>query len=127
MAKRKPSAKQLAARKRFAAIMRSGGFKKHRSKKRKKVSAIKLVERNESRSTPAKKVYRVTRTKKGTYKGITQIGSIGSGQLKSELKKRITDKIDSLVLRKFHATTKRDKRKIQKLISDQKMQLRKLQ
>ena len=38
---KKPSAKQLAARKKFAAIMKSGGFKKRKSNKTKTKSAKK--------------------------------------------------------------------------------------
>lgn len=55
------------------------------------------------------------------------IGAVSAGTLKSELKKRLTQVIDKAVVRKYHATGKRVKRKIQDLITDKKAELRRLQ
>ena len=70
MAKKKPSAKQLAARRKFARIMKSGGFKKHK----KKTGAVKIIERGEKRSTRPDRIVRVLRKKGGQYKGFKQVG-----------------------------------------------------
>jgi hypothetical protein len=43
---------------------------------RKKVGAYKVIEKHESRSTPAKKTYRATRSKTGTFKGMVTVGAI---------------------------------------------------
>lgn len=40
---------------------------------KKKVGAVKYVEKGEPKSAKAKKVYQVNRTKKGTYKSVTRI------------------------------------------------------
>lgn len=47
-------------------------------------------------------------------------------QLTSELKRRINDNIDKLVVKKFRETTKRGKKQLQKKITEYKAQLRKL-
>ncbi len=59
-------------------------------------------------------------------KGIGGIGKISAGTLKTELKRRITDKIDRAVVNKYHATKKRIKNKFQKTITAAKSELRKL-
>lgn len=55
-----------------------------------------------------------------------KLSGVSAGSLRSELKRRINTDIDKAVVRKFHATGKRIKRKIQKIITDKKAQLRKL-
>lgn len=57
---------------------------------------------------------------------IAGIGAVSAGTLRSELKRRINADIDKAVVRKFHATGKRIKRKIQKSITEKKAQLRRL-
>jgi len=57
-----------------AAAYKKGPAKKSAKKKR-KVGAYKVVEKGEKRSTPARKVIRVTRSKKGTFKGSTVAGA----------------------------------------------------
>jgi hypothetical protein len=59
-AKRKPAKRKAAKRKTT----------------RKKVGAYKVIEKHESRSTPTKKVYRATRSKTGTFKGMVTVGAI---------------------------------------------------
>ena len=70
-----------------------------------------------------------THTDKNRITANIQVGKLGAasaGSLKSELKKRITEKIDYLILRKYHASKKRDKTKLQKQISAENAELRKL-
>jgi hypothetical protein len=102
----------------------SGGTKRKR-----KVSAVKIVERGEKRSARPKKIYRVTRSKAGTFKRTTRINSIGKaslGTLLAEARRRHKDTINNLVVRKYNARLKRDKRKIQKQINEHNAALRKL-
>ena len=54
------------------------------------------------------------------------LGAVSAGILTAELKRRIKDRIDAAVVRKYHATTKRDKKKIQKTITAEKAKLRRL-
>jgi hypothetical protein len=49
---------------------------KRKPAKRKKVGAYKVVEQGESRSTPARKVYRAKRSKTGTFKGMVSISGV---------------------------------------------------
>lgn len=51
---------------------------------------------------------------------------VSASTLRSELKGRLNSDIDKLVVRKFRATGKRDKKKIQKSITEKKAQLRRL-
>lgn len=55
-----------------------------------------------------------------------QLTGVSSAQLTNALKKRLMEKENALVLKKYRATRKTDKRKIQKEISTTKQQLRKL-
>ena len=41
----------------------------------KKVGAIKIIEKGESKSSKAKAVYQQVRTKKGTFKGLKKVGA----------------------------------------------------
>jgi len=123
---RKRGEKWLSAIRR-ASKMLTG--KKSASKKRRKVSAVKLIERGETRSTRPRKVYRVKRSSSGTFKGTTRIAGINKaslGTLLSEARKRHKEQVDKLVLRKYHAKKKRDKKKIQKKINEHNAALRKL-
>jgi hypothetical protein len=78
------SAKQLAARKKFAAIMKSGGFKKRKTKtvkipgiKKRKSVTIKRKSTPLKRATPRKRtmVKRRTRFTRSARKGGMRIGS----------------------------------------------------
>jgi len=70
MPTKKPSAKQLAARAKFVKMVRAKAAK---SKAAKKVGAIKIVEKNETKLTKPTKVYQQTRTKSGTFKSLKRI------------------------------------------------------
>lgn len=123
------------------------GGKSPVGKKRKKVSAVKILERGEKRNVHPH-IVRVNRTKGGRFKKFTavnsihtdsathidrnrihaniQLGRVGASSLKNELKKRIKEKIDRAVVRKYHATKKRVKTKIQRTITAAKAELRRL-
>jgi hypothetical protein len=70
MPTKKPSAKQLAARAKFVKMVRAKAAK---SKAAKKVGAIKIVEKGETKLTRPTKVYQQTRTKSGTFKSLKRI------------------------------------------------------
>lgn len=119
MAKKKPTAKQLAARRKFAAIMRSGGFKKHRKKsrsvkrkshKRRKVSAIKTVSRSH--------------TDKNRITANIQVGSLT--HLKSALRNRLNDRLKDLLFKRDQSTTMKAYRRYGRSITEVKRQLRNL-
>lgn len=114
-----PNAKKLYKTGRYPTF--AAAMKAALKKTPKRVGAIKMIERGESRHTPAKKVYRVTRTKAGRFKNVDTI----SGLL-SKAKGIIKEKIDTQVIKKYHATGKRAKRKIQRHITELKSKLRKL-
>lgn len=117
-------------------LYRSGRYKtfadamkvalKKTSRRKRKIGATKLIEKDEKRSTPAKSVLRINRSKTGTFKGMTKLSGASVGSLKSEIKKRLVTKIDKAVVRKYHAAGKREKKKIQKQINAAKAELRKL-
>ncbi len=93
---------------------RKTGYRKQLARKR-RVSSITTASR--------------THTDKNRITANIQVGRLGAataGHLTSELKRRITEKINYLVLRKYHATKKRDKTKLQKQISAEHAKLRKL-
>jgi len=121
---------------------------KKKKQSRKKVSAVKFIERGE-RPNARGPIVRINRTRKGTFKnfkrldGINtssathidknrihaniQLGRITAGTLRSELKKRIKEKIDKAVVKKYHATKQRVKKKIQKTITAAKAELRRFE
>ena len=86
---KKPTAKQLAARKKFAAIMKSGGFKKKKSKSVKKSRSIttktvrksrkRLLIKTKPRKTMARRrsMRRSVRRSSGKIGGFFKGGMIG--------------------------------------------------
>lgn len=77
--------------------------------KRKSSSGATYYERRKNRSDVP-----------GTLTGMSEV------KLRSELKKRVNDKIDALVVKKFRSTKKVEKRKLGKEITKMKIKLRKL-
>lgn len=69
----------------------------------KKVSAVKFIERGEKRSTPSKKIYRVARSKDGTYKGAKRVNGVTG--TKHSVKKVIEQKLGKACLDYELATT----------------------
>jgi hypothetical protein len=68
------------------------GKKKAAPKKKtasKKVAAIKIIEKGESKKTKAKATYQQVRTKAGTFKGLKKVGALP--KKKASASKRITD------------------------------------
>jgi hypothetical protein len=47
--------------------------KRNTRKKKKRIAAVKFIEKNETKKTPAKKVYRVIRKKSGQFKGMQKV------------------------------------------------------
>ena len=54
------------------------------------------------------------------------LGKVSAGSLEAELRRRIRERIDRAVVRKYHATKKRDRARIQKEISKANQELRRL-
>lgn len=97
-------------------------------KKRRKVSGhkrgvrVKTISPGVTRYGPVKP-HKVT----GQLKAIVnKVGSIPAGTLAAELRRRLKEKEDYLVLRRYHETTKRGKKKISKKITETRRELRKL-
>jgi hypothetical protein len=67
-----------------------------------------------------------THTDKNRITANIQVGAVTASTLTAELRRRHKEKIDYLVLRRYHETTKRGKKKISKQISELKRQLTKL-
>jgi hypothetical protein len=75
-----------------------GATKKSPVKKR--VAAIKFIEKKETWRTPAKKIYRVERAKKGTFKGIKQISGIqnsSANRIRSDIERGIQMYNDNII------------------------------
>jgi hypothetical protein len=76
--KKNPKLTQAQAVKQAWAIEYSKSGKKKPAKK--KVGAIKIVEKGESKKTKPKATYQVKRTAKGTYKGLKKVGAVRKTQ-----------------------------------------------
>lgn len=109
--KKHPRSKRTTLQKQAGKEYRDGKLSKH--------SKIKTVKRTASKSR--RSTVRVT-----VNASTNAMGSVSASQLKTELRRRLVDKLDKLVLKKYHATTKRDKTKIQKEISAVIKDLKKL-
>ncbi len=71
-----------------------------------------------------KVTYREYRKNRSDVPG--KLTGVTAGALKSELKNRLKDDLAKQLLRRELSTTKRDKKKVQKQVSQTKLQLRKL-
>lgn len=95
----------------------------------KKPRKKKTAKRSASAKKKKKRVGSIqTKSKSHTDYNANKVNiSVGSPAVHlNVVKKAYKDQLDSLVLRKFHASTKRNKKKIQKLITAKKAQIRKL-
>lgn len=64
---------------------------------------------------------------KNRFKSVNvQIGKVTAGSLTAELRRRIKQHIDRAVVSRYHASTKRDKRRFTKRITEAKRKLKKL-
>lgn len=108
------------------------------------LGATKLLERGETKSTKVKKTYRVNRSAKGRFKGMTRIaggskavangvgsisrinGTMTIAGLKSQLKQKLETQLGAAYIQLNNAKRKMMKRKIQKRISAIKSQIRKI-
>ena len=99
------TAKQKAAREKFKKVVAEAGKLRKKNPKltqaqavkqafamQKKVGAIKIIEKGETKSSKAKAVYQQVRTKKGTFKGLKKVGAVKKKSApKKVASKRITD------------------------------------
>lgn len=108
--------------------------------KSKKVGAYKVIEKGEKKSTPAKRVYRNVRTKKGRFNKtqrvglipgtavmttVNGIGNVSVGAMKGAIRMTAKSKLAGALLRRDLATTKRDKRKITKQVIEYRKEVKK--
>lgn len=94
----------------------------------------KKADRERSAKTPGKRtvkhgkkkatIYYERRKNRSDKPG--QLTGVSVASLASALKKKMNEKLDKLVVQKFHATKKAAKRKLQKAITAQKSKIRKL-
>jgi hypothetical protein len=96
-----------------------------KTKRRRKVGATLLIERNETRRTRPKRVVRIKRTSKGTFKGASLAG-VSSAALKAELRSKLKSRLAMQLLTQSMATTKTNRRRAAKKVAETKRQLRKL-
>jgi hypothetical protein len=96
------TAKQKAARERFKKVVAEAGKLRKKNPKltqaqavkqafamQKKVGAIKIIEKGETKSSKVKATYQQVRSKKGTFKGLKKVGALP--KKKASASKRITD------------------------------------
>ena len=103
------------------------GVKKSPAKKtaRKKVSAIKIIERRETKKTPVKATYQVTRTKKGTVKKFEKVGGTIAG-VRSHGLALLNEKYGRLAVQRLRATKVRDRNKYAKAMREVAAQIKKI-
>lgn len=116
MAKR-PTAKQLAWRKKFARMAKNGNFKK-KSKRKARVSGTTTLR------IPSHKKNRTVNVKRGKEGKFTSIGSITA--LQNVLMKKLEYKYGDLQVKLIKQTTKLGKRKVKKEISKVRASMRKV-
>lgn len=104
--------------------MLKGGSAKSKKGKTRKVGAVKILQKGETKKSPVTKTLMQTRGKSGTFKGYKQIGTI-SGHI-SAAKKLLFEKICRAEGRKMLATTKTEKRKVGKELLQLSRQYKKL-
>jgi hypothetical protein len=85
-------------------------------KRRRKVSAIKIVEAGETRRTYARHVYKQKRSHSGHFKGVRKIASIGSH--KSAIRSQLKERMSRALLGKELATNARQHRRFSKQIQE---------
>ena len=97
---------------------------KQRGTSNKKRDIVRKAKPPGKRKSASGRTYTETRKNRSDAKG--SLTGVTASSLVSELKKRLNADIDKQVLRKYHATRKTDKRKIQKAITQKKAQLRRI-
>lgn len=93
---------------------------------RKKVGAIKIVERGESKSARPSRTYQVNRTRKGTFKGYTRIGAVDIPAAKDGIKNKLAHDLGLAEYGLMRSTKKTDQKKWRKKIAELKSKLRNL-
>lgn len=106
--------------------------KKIKSGKRKKRSAragaVKFIERGETSRTRARKVYKVSRTKTGTFKGMRSVGKVKTPQQHIQAARAgLGEQYGDLALKQFLAPTKTKRRKIGKKLAALRSRIKRLQ
>lgn len=74
LAKKFPGKKRKTLQKQAGKEYKAGKLK---TRKKRKVGAVKLIERRETKRTPAKRTYRIIRSKTGRYKKVQRVAKVG--------------------------------------------------
>ena len=115
-----------------SALKKAGA--EYRNKRPKKVSAVKIIEKKETRRTRPDKVVKVTRKKDGRFKKFSTVGSSGSSSHNELLLRNLNERnrnlqtaeTDLIRLKKYMATLKPgiEKNNYKRLVKDQKKYMR---
>lgn len=87
--KKHPGKKFKTLQKQAGKEYREGKLKKKHSRKHKKVGSTLLLERGETKRTRPRKVYKVSRTKKGRYKGTRKVGAVRVRTVRKTVYRRV--------------------------------------
>jgi hypothetical protein len=104
---------------------RSAGKKRRSSKKR--VGAYKFIERNETKSSPVKKTYRVSRSKNGRIKSVSKVAGIGratESQLKGVMIGKLEQKLGELHVKRERNTKAKTHHRLTKQITEVRRKIR---
>lgn len=93
--------------------------KKATSRKRRRVSSVKYIDKGEKKNVTPSKVYRINRTKKGNFKGYTRIAGPKKTvtQILSDAKRALIIDMAQLTAKKLVTVKKRKRNELQKKIS----------
>lgn len=108
--KKNPRMKWVSAVKQAGMKYRSGKIRKPK----KRVSAVKLIEKGESRNAKPSKVLRVNRSKAGTFKGYSKVGAVIN---KSSIASYYKTELAKLLLKRDLEKGVRNKRVLSKEIA----------
>jgi len=98
-----------------------------RKRKPARTGAVKFIERGETKRTRAKKVYRVKRTKTGTFKGVKSVGAVKSpAQHIKAAREAFGEQYGNLALKQFLAPTKTKRRSIGKKLAALRSRIKRL-
>lgn len=110
--------------------VKAAGKKMKKTKRKKRparAGAVKFIERGEKPGTRARKVYKVSRTKTGTYKGVKRIGKATPQQHIKAAREGLGQQYGSLALQQFLASTKTKRRKIGKKLAVLRSRIKRLE
>lgn len=118
----KAASKELKSKGAVGKTKKAGTRRRKVGKKR--ISAIKLIERNETKATPVKKTYRYNRDKGGRIKSITRIAGVSTPQLKSEMVGRLKQTLGELHVKREMNTKAGTHKRLTKQIAETRRKIK---